>query len=165
MVLLGRWQLTVSNEKHFSLQNFGYALQWWAFSAFTLFFWIRLIRDARHPPAAAGETALAVRPDQPTQAVEPTYSGPADLISQPKSADQAPTVYRGYVVANSAVSPARSNDDRYHAAYNDYLWELNLADAAKRGTTKGEEADASDTQPQAVRSVRRPQLRRKNGSR
>ena len=38
MVLLGRWQLTVSEHKHFGLQNFGYALQWWAFSAF----------DARH---------------------------------------------------------------------------------------------------------------------
>jgi hypothetical protein len=144
MVLLGRWQLTVSQERHFSLQNFGYALQWWTFCAFALFFWLRLIRDARQPPAAAGEAAqLAVRPGQPTQTVEPTYSGPADLISRPKRADQASTVYRGYVIANSAISPARSNDDRYHAAYNDYLWELNLADVARRGRpVKPEEADA-----------------------
>ncbi len=26
MVLLGRWQLHVSEAKHFSIQNFGYAL-------------------------------------------------------------------------------------------------------------------------------------------
>ena len=39
MVLLGRWQLDVSNAKHFNLQNFGYALQWWAFSVFVLAMW------------------------------------------------------------------------------------------------------------------------------
>jgi DNA-binding transcriptional regulator of glucitol operon len=47
MVLLGRWQLDVSNSKHFSLQNFGYALQWWAFSGFVIVMWVRLLRDAR----------------------------------------------------------------------------------------------------------------------
>src|SRR5689334_11197395 len=31
MVLLGRWQLIVSDRKHFNLQNFGYAVQWWMF--------------------------------------------------------------------------------------------------------------------------------------
>ncbi len=41
MTLLGRWQLGVSNTKHFDPQNFGYALQWWAFAAFVLFFWVR----------------------------------------------------------------------------------------------------------------------------
>ncbi len=45
MVLLGRWQLDVSNAKHFSLQNFGYALQWWAFSLFVIVFWARVVRD------------------------------------------------------------------------------------------------------------------------
>jgi len=33
MVLLGAGSWDVSNSKHFSLQNFAYALQWWAFSA------------------------------------------------------------------------------------------------------------------------------------
>ena len=45
MILLGRWQLIVSNEKHFSLQNFGYAIQWWLFSLFAVFFWYRILRD------------------------------------------------------------------------------------------------------------------------
>ncbi|MDT4900313.1 MAG: hypothetical protein QOJ78_1243 [Pseudonocardiales bacterium] len=152
MVLLGRWQLTVSNEKHFSLQNFGYAFQWWAFSAFALFFWLRLIRDARHPPAAAGgEITLAVRRGQPTDIVEATYSGPADLISRLDRADQATTVYRGYVIANSAISPARSNDDRYRDAYNDYLWELNLADTARRGRRrKPQQSDAHPAPPRSL---------------
>jgi hypothetical protein len=152
MVLLGRWQLTVSNEKHFSLQNFGYAFQWWAFSAFALYFWLRLIRDARHPPATAGrEIPLAVRRGQPTDMVEPTYTGPADLISRTDRADQAPTVYRGYVIANSATSPARSDDDRYHAAYNDYLWELNLAATARRGRrSKPEESDVHPAPPRSL---------------
>jgi hypothetical protein len=45
MVLLGRWQLDVSNSKHFDLQNFGYAFQWWAFTIFALVMWIRVLRD------------------------------------------------------------------------------------------------------------------------
>ena len=46
MVLLGRWQMRVSDSKHFSLQNFGYALQWWGFSVFAVVMWARLLRDA-----------------------------------------------------------------------------------------------------------------------
>ena len=45
MILLGRWQLHVSERKHFNIQNFGYSIQWWAFAAFALFFWRRLLRD------------------------------------------------------------------------------------------------------------------------
>jgi hypothetical protein len=29
------------------LQNFAYALQWWAFALFTVFLWGRLVRDRR----------------------------------------------------------------------------------------------------------------------
>jgi DNA-binding transcriptional regulator of glucitol operon len=59
MVLLGRWQLLVSDRKHFSLQNFGYALQWWAFSIFAVLFWVKILRDQaigrRLPPAEQAE--------------------------------------------------------------------------------------------------------------
>ena len=44
MILLGRWQLHVSESKHFDIQNFGYTIQWWLFSAFFLFFWWRIGR-------------------------------------------------------------------------------------------------------------------------
>ena len=46
MVLLGRWQLHVSEHKHFSIQNFGYALQWWLFAAAAVFFWWTVLRRA-----------------------------------------------------------------------------------------------------------------------
>lgn len=66
MILLGRWQLTVSNDKHFDLQNFGYAIQWWLFSACVAFFWGRVLRDhARRgevaPPEPQPEEPVAYR--------------------------------------------------------------------------------------------------------
>jgi DNA-binding transcriptional regulator of glucitol operon len=55
MVLLGRWQLQVSNRKGFSLQNSAYSVQWWAFALFAIFFWWRIVRDhaRREDPVAA----------------------------------------------------------------------------------------------------------------
>ena len=35
----------VSDSKGFSLQNFGYAIQWWAFSIAALVIWVRVVRD------------------------------------------------------------------------------------------------------------------------
>ncbi len=55
MVFLGRWQLDVSNARHFDLQNFGYALQWWAFSIFAVLMWLKVLRDIiKHDPKTAG---------------------------------------------------------------------------------------------------------------
>ena len=53
MVLLGRWQLEVSNRKGFSLQNSAYSVQWWAFALFAIFLWWRIVRDhaRREEPA------------------------------------------------------------------------------------------------------------------
>ena len=63
MVFLGRWQLDVSNSKHFDLQNFAYALQWWAFSVFTLIMWVRVMRDgASRPDGAVAAPVVAVEP-------------------------------------------------------------------------------------------------------
>jgi hypothetical protein len=110
MVLLGRWQLDVSNAKHFSLQNFGYALQWWAFTVFALFLWVRLLRDA----ATARITAtLGDSPSTPS-------TGSAD---ESPAADRSPSGapspgYRRYVMPS--VADATPTDD-VHAAYNAYL--------------------------------------------
>jgi DNA-binding transcriptional regulator of glucitol operon len=140
MVLLGRWQLQVSDDKHFNLQNFGYALQWWTFTAFTLFFWLRAMRDARRPLGQTrGGSRLFVRPgpaaDDGVVAVpgrQPAaYVGLADLVVLPDDVGAEPLRYHGYLMPNSQTTPARSEGDGYHASYNDYLWELGQADAAR----------------------------------
>jgi DNA-binding transcriptional regulator of glucitol operon len=106
MILLGRWQLRVSDEKHFSIQNFGYAIQWWLFSAFALFLWWRVVRDAyRRRAAAADATGITAAEPEPT----------------PPSA----VPYRRYVMP---TTPAPS-DDPVIAAYNDYLAQLAAKDA------------------------------------
>ena len=99
MVLLGRWQLNVSNAKHFDLQNFGYALQWWAFTAFALVLWLRILRDhARGGPPVKRAEAVP---------------GPDD-----------PVPYRRYVMPQSRDALPKPADAT-HAAYNDYLARLN----------------------------------------
>lgn len=97
MVLLGHWQLGVSEHKGFSLQNFGYALQWWAFSLFALVMWAKILCDrsaagspaAPHPPRVVGE----------------------------------PIAYRRYVMPQTADGLIEA-DDPEQAAYNAYLAQL-----------------------------------------
>lgn len=105
MVALGRWQLMVSNQKHFNVRNFGYALQWWAFSVFALVMWVRVMRDQlRHqddPLDVPGAAAALATSDQ----VE----------------------YRRYVMPQV---PAPTTDPT-HAAYNDYLARLAARDARR----------------------------------
>jgi len=150
-VLLGRWQLDVSNSRHFDLQNFGYTLQYWAFAAFTIFFWYRIVRDARRPPVQPPQVnGQLVRPAGPvTSTTLSHYAGPADLAAP--SADGGSVVYRGYVTPRSATALVRSHGDRYHDAYNDYLWQLGMTDrkradagaAATVALTDGSPADRS----------------------
>lgn len=45
MTWLGFWQWTGGFTGHSAL-NTGYALQWWVFSIFAIYFWIKLMRDA-----------------------------------------------------------------------------------------------------------------------
>ena len=99
MVLLGHWQLTVSEHKGFSLQNFGYALQWWAFSVAAVFLWVRIIRDRADPVRA--ETTRSQR------------TPPTPLPSEP-------VAYRRYVMPTSDDT----DDDPELARYNQYLRSL-----------------------------------------
>ena len=102
MIMLGRWQLTVSEHKHFSLQNFGYALQWWAFTAFTAWMWFKILRD-NSQAAMSGEA----------------HTTPAESAAR----ESAPVAYRRYVMPKLADQPA-AQDDPQLAAYNDYLAQL-----------------------------------------
>ena len=143
MVELGRWQLRVSDAKHFDLQNFGYTVQWWAFSAFALLLWARVVRDTwRGRPApdtsSGGELVLRGRPDDlaPVGAVE--------LRAAPAGPGHTPAIYRGYRMPQSGTNPIRSAGDPMHGAYNDYLWQLALADADASGSA------AAHTDPPAA---------------
>jgi hypothetical protein len=121
MVLLGRWQLDVSNAKHFSLQNFGYALQWWAFSIFVLAMWARILLDTGRRAdvdTPAGEAYRAGRLPEPEPAPDP---------------DQ-PVAYRRYVMPQSGSAQAPAADPE-HAAYNEYLARL---DANPPATSRAE---------------------------
>ena len=135
MVLLGRWQLRVSDAKHFDLQNFSYTIQWWAFATFAVAFWAKTIRDALRPPKAtevaeAGELVLRSKPG--TELDGAHYQGPAEFVGEPAAPGEMPVVYRGYRIPQSSAAPFRS-DDSTHGEYNDYLWQLALADAAAQG--------------------------------
>ena len=116
MILLGRWQLHVSESKHFDLQNFGYSIQWWLFSAFGLFLWWRVVRDAaRRRAAPAG---------QPVS--DPTPAEPAAVPDEP-------VAYRRYVMP---TTPA-ATDDPALTAYNEYLAGLAEADRTDAEDARG----------------------------
>ena len=124
MVLLGRWQLDVSNAKHFSLQNFGYALQWWAFSIFVALMWRRVVRDR------TGRT-----------------SGQAGASDAETHAAPTPSVpYRRYVMPQSSTAPAPAGDGE-HAAYNDYLAQLAEADRASEDSVQSASVQSERTAP------------------
>jgi DNA-binding transcriptional regulator of glucitol operon len=105
MILLGRWQLDVSNARHFDLQNSGYAVQWWAFAVFTVVLWVRVLRD------------IARR----------SHEDPAEALARATAAE-SPRAYRHYVMPQSTTAPPVAVDSE-HAAYNDYLARLAHADA------------------------------------
>jgi len=68
MVLLGRWQWRVAHQHHGDIRYYAYAFQWWAFTAFALVMWSRIVFDyLRRPPEKATEPVgqsgyLAYRP-------------------------------------------------------------------------------------------------------
>lgn len=163
MIELGLWQLRVSESKHFDLQNFSYVLQWWAFAAFTVAFWLRAMYNVRCPPVAATPGgALVLRAGSAVASVRRVQAGPADLVAPAhESADTA--VYRGYVIPQSAHVPHRSEGDSHHASYNDFLWQLSLADAAGKSDRptlySHPESLPTDDPPAQAAQPARPDLR------
>ena len=113
MVLLGRWQWHVAHVHHGSIQNYSYAFQWWAFTAFAVFMWLRLAHDAAPRTAARNAT---------------DEDGAERHI--PAAADPADVPYRRYVMPSSATSPPVAADAE-HAAYNAYLARLAAQSSAK----------------------------------
>jgi hypothetical protein len=148
MVLLGRWQLDVSNSKHFDWQNFGYSIQWWLFSAFGLFVWVRVMQHHLHPPQQSGAGSGLVLAGRGSAVAR---VGPVELAVPGDSPDDAPVVYRGYVMPQTSRRPVRSHGDGLHDAYNDYLWQLAEADGQ---TPSGEPPPAMPPAPSSARTSR-----------
>jgi hypothetical protein len=135
MVFLGRWQLNVSNSKHFDLQNFGYALQWWAFAAFGLFMWVRIMQHHVNPPEQITVSTGLVLASRGQLA----RIGPMELAMPGTAAGEEPVIYRGYVMPQTSDGLIRTEDDPVHDSYNDYLWQLAMADGeTPKGQTSGD---------------------------
>lgn len=103
MIRLGIWQWHVGGLSRGDLRNYAYAVQWWAFVGFAIFFWVRLMRDSQRP----GE-GLSIGPAQPDpEAVQQAPSGPQ---------------YRRYAMPQSHEIDA--TDDPERDRYNAYLRSL-----------------------------------------
>jgi hypothetical protein len=96
MVLLGRWQWHVAHVHHGDVRNYAYAFQWWAFTAFALLMWVRILRDTSQPVRPAPDV------------VPPT---------------QEPVAYRRYVMPQQSTSVPVAGDAE-HDGYNAYLQSL-----------------------------------------
>ena len=124
-VFLGRWQLHVSDAKHFDFFNFQYAVQWWLFATFGLFVWVRVVQHRLNPPRptpASGGIALT------SGGAVATRHGSTLLVAPSTTNSDDPVVYRGYVVPQSSRVPVRSHGDTLHDAYNNYLWQIAVVD-------------------------------------
>jgi hypothetical protein len=132
---LGYWQLDVSNEKHFDLQNFSYTIQWWAFGAATLFLWFRMMRDSWRPKVVTEHVSVPLaRLHQAGAPVTTDQQSPGLALLGSAEDGEAPVVYRGYVIPSSSTNLVRSDGDGYQDSYNDYLWRLNQIDERTSST-------------------------------
>ncbi len=74
-IAMGIWQLHVATAPisyggSLNLRNFVYALQWWAFTCFGIWFWFRFIRDQRDAEMAGDAGALTTIRNQGEQGSE-----------------------------------------------------------------------------------------------
>ena len=100
MVLLGRWQWRVAHQHHGDIRYYAYAFQWWAFTAFAVVMWGRIVLDyLGRPTAEAPESAEA-------EAAEP---------------EQSP----GYFAYRPPAITLEPDPDPERARFNAYLAELN----------------------------------------
>jgi DNA-binding transcriptional regulator of glucitol operon len=108
---LGWWQWDKAKSHSGTMQNFGYALNWPLFAAFTVVLWWRAVRDVLHPKPA-DETAV----EQPSETPRLRVSADPDI----------PAVQ----VAAPPVLPTEEEDPEV-AAYNRYLASLYARDEAR----------------------------------
>lgn len=141
MVLLGAWQLRVARADGFPLQNTSYVVQWWLFAACAMGFWVRVVWDAlrRTQPAARSTGGELVRSGHTD------LTRPGAALLRVRDQDGGSIAYRGYRLPDSSRSVAPSHGDRVHDAYNDYLWQLAVADGATPPVTAPAISDPAAT--------------------
>ena len=120
MVLLGRWQWQVAHRHHGDIRYYAYAFQWWAFTAFALVMWSRIVLDYLRRPA--GQEAA----DRP--AADRSTAGHSET---------------GYLAYRPPSDPEPDTDPE-RARFNAYLAELNAPKPAARSNagTAGTDAGA-----------------------
>lgn len=97
MIFLGRWQWDRSQSPWGTLQNLGYAFEWWLFACLAVYGWWREMRaDARAARAAAAE-------DEPDPAADPAVPtaglgrSPATVAAQAAEPDEEVEAYNAYL--------------------------------------------------------------------
>jgi hypothetical protein len=93
MIRLGIWQWHVGGIRHGDLRNYAYAVQWWAFTGFAIFFWARLIRDARLRDVPAPPVQQPPSPDR-TSLHHAAIAGDHRLGHRSGTRDTTPTCAR-----------------------------------------------------------------------
>jgi hypothetical protein len=106
MLWLGAWQWSGGFQGHHTMRNLGYALQWWIFVVFGVYFWLRLMRDALRKAAPGADGYVAGGP----------ATAPAPLLRRPKPPVVRPEMpVAGYVMASAATVADDSDLGRYNA--------------------------------------------------
>lgn len=111
MLWLGRWQWGAAHKHHGELRNYGYALQWWAFTGFAVVMWWRVVRDFLRPAELADDGSSTATGD----------SSGVDRVAGAAGAEQPPS-YVGYT-----PPPPPADDDPERARFNAYLARLNAS--------------------------------------
>jgi TRAP-type C4-dicarboxylate transport system permease small subunit len=92
MIRLGIWQWHVGGLPRGDVRNYAYAVQWWAFTGFAVFFWARLIRDARLRDVPAPPVQ-----EEPSQAQYRRYTMPQSQEITDSAADPERARYNAYL--------------------------------------------------------------------
>lgn len=130
-IFLAVWQWDRAHAAGGSFQNLGYALQWPLFSAFTLFFWWRVIRIFGFGEGAEEERPVAVSASsaQARAASAAAAVGQDDPAAQAGPAGQGGSAERRRrPLVPPPASPVDREEDPELAAYNQYLRELHEQD-------------------------------------
>lgn len=117
LVLLGYWQMRVAfnpgewHGEELSIRNFVYALQWWVFAAFAIWFWYRYMRDQRQSElgVAAEDQAIARARQASKHATAPDTDDSTSAGNEPISLDAPADERRQQIFGSNSVQSEGAN--------------------------------------------------------